>query len=310
MTATRTAQKRPSWLWPLPSRALPENLVEPILARLGIKHRPEPSLESLREIYSQWGRCVPFDNVRKLIHVRSGARGPLPGNTPGDYFSAWLKHGTGGTCWAGSGALHALLSALGFQTWRGVATMLVDPVVPPNHGSVLVTFGSARYIVDSSILCGEPLLLDDGETIISHGAWGVRAHLKDDQWHIHWRPLHKVDGFECRVERFGASSGEFSQFYGQTRDWSPFNYEVTARLNRGDEVTGLAFGHAVTLHGDGGVSRAAVSHEERMRILVEDIGLSEEIVSQLPRDAPTPPPPWSKTAEKTQRTGESSDQSP
>src|SRR5436190_9744511 len=177
MTATRSAQKRPSWLWPLPSRALPESLVGPILERLGFNRRPEPVLSSLRELYDRWGRCVPFDNVRKLIHVRSGATGPLPGNTPADFFSAWLKHGTGGTCWAGSGALHALLSALGFQALRGVATMLVTPDLPPNHGSVLVTIESARYIVDSSILHGEPLLLEDGGAVIPHPARGVRAYL-------------------------------------------------------------------------------------------------------------------------------------
>jgi N-hydroxyarylamine O-acetyltransferase len=296
MLATRSAQKRPSWHWPLPSRTLPENLVEPVLARLGLHRRPDPSLTSLRDLYDRWCRCVPFDNVRKLIHVRSGVAGPLPGNTPADFFSAWLKHGTGGTCWAGSGALHALLTALGFHALRAVATMLVVPGLPPNHGSVLVTFGSARYIVDSGILHGEPILLEDGGTVIAHPAWGVHAYLKDDNWHIHWRPLHKVDGFECRFERFGADAGEFSRFYGQTRGWSPFNFEVYARLNCGDEVTGLAFGHAVTLQNDGAVMPAPVSHQERMRVLIERIGLSEEIVSQLPQDLPTPPPPWSQTA--------------
>jgi len=42
---------------------------------------------------------VPFDNVRKLIHVKSGKAGPLPGGTAEDFFTAWLRHGTGGTCW-------------------------------------------------------------------------------------------------------------------------------------------------------------------------------------------------------------------
>jgi N-hydroxyarylamine O-acetyltransferase len=272
--------------------------MEPILARLGFDRRPEPTLESLRTLYDRWGRRVPFDNVRKLIHVRSGDSGPLPGNTPGDFFSAWLTHGTGGTCWAASGALYAQLKSLGFQALRGISTMLVVPDLPPNHGTVLVTLGSSRYIVDASMHYGEPLLLEDGGTVISHPAWGVRAYLKDGNWHINWRPLHKVDGFECRFDRFGAGSAEFSQFYNQTRGWSPFNYEVTARLNCGDDVKGLAFGKAVTLHNDGSVTETPASHKDRMRVLVEDIGLSEEIVSRLPHDISTPPPPWSNTAKE------------
>jgi N-hydroxyarylamine O-acetyltransferase len=141
------------------------------------------------------------------------------------------------------------------------------------------------------------LLLEDGERVIDHPAWGVRAYLKDERWHICWRPLHKVDGFECRFERFDATVDDFTRSYSQTRGWSPFNYELSARLNRGDEVTGLAFGRAVTLHGDGSVSQALASHEDRTRILVEEIGMSEEIVSRLPQDTVTPPPPGSQTAQ-------------
>ncbi|HWB03418.1 MAG TPA: arylamine N-acetyltransferase [Verrucomicrobiales bacterium] len=298
MTSTRPSQKRPAWIWPLPSKTLSENMIESILTRLGLGSRPEPTLASLRRIYSLWGRRVPFDNVRKLIHVRSGAEGPLPGNTPSDFFTAWLKHGTGGTCWAGSGALYALLHALGFQASRGVATMLVNPDLPPNHGSVLVTINDARYIVDSGILCDEPLALENNETVVGHPAWGVRAYLNDDRWHVNWRPLHKPDGFECRFERFGATSDEFSTFHSQTRGWSPFNFELYARLNRGDDVTGLAFGQAVTLHGEGRISQSPATHEDRVRVLVEDLGMSEEIASQLPHDIPTPPPPGSKTEQQ------------
>jgi len=41
-----------------------------------------------------------MDNVRKLIHLRANDPAPLPGDTPEDFFGAWLVHGAGGTCWA------------------------------------------------------------------------------------------------------------------------------------------------------------------------------------------------------------------
>jgi N-hydroxyarylamine O-acetyltransferase len=276
---------------------LPESLIEQVLTKLGLRHRPGPSPQSLRDLYSRWGRRVPFDNVRKLIHVRAESSGPLPGSTPEDFFTAWLTHGTGGTCWAGSGALNALLTALGFHARRGIATMLAAPGLPPNHGTLMVTFGSQRYLVDTSILHDEPLLLDDADSTVTHPAWGVRAFLREGQWHILWRPLHKTDGFECRIERFGASAEEYSRLYAATRNWSPFNYQVSARLNQTDRVTGLGFGQAVTLHSDGSVSNTPATREDRMRVLVEEIGLSEEIVSRLPEDVPTPPPPGSQSAQ-------------
>jgi len=270
-------------------------LFELILTRLGFSGRPEPTLGNLRRLYSAWCRRVPFDNIRKLIHVRSGVSGPLPGSSAEDFFSAWLRHGTGGTCWAGAGAFQALLTSVGFNAARGVATMLVAPDIPPNHGTVEVTFDEVRYLVDCSILHGEPLRLDENsETRIKHPAWGVRCSRRNGFWHVWWRPLHKPEGFECRCERFGAESGEFRDFYEATRGWSPFNYEATARVNRGDIVIGVTFGKEVRLHDNGEVTQTPVSHEERKRLLVEQIGMSEEIVSQLPDDIPTPPPPGAR----------------
>jgi N-hydroxyarylamine O-acetyltransferase len=268
------------------------DLLERVLLKLGWNRRPEPTLENLGAIYRAWCQRVPFDNVRKLIHVQARNPGPLPGSTADDFFEAWLRFGTGGTCWSGAGACHALLVSLDFDATRGVATMLVTPDLPPNHGTVRVTFDAANFLVDCSILHGAPLLLNESvETGIEHAAWGVRCRRRDGRLHVAWRPLNRLEGFECRFESFGATREEFEKFHENTRAWSPFNYELALRLNRGNDVVGVAFGHKVSLLHDGSVIRAPISRGERMRFLVEEIGLAEEIVAKLPGDIPTPPPP-------------------
>jgi len=281
--------------------SLSPELVERVLARLGFTQRPEPTLENLHRLYAAWCQRVPFDNVRKLIHVHAGNRGPFPSSTAEDFFEAWLKHGTGGTCWANAGACHALWQSLGFAAERGLGTMMAAPNIPPNHGTVRVRFGGENYLTDCSMLHGEPLRLDENtETKITHPAWGLRGAQRDGKWHILWRPLHKVDGLECRLEAFGLSATDYQQRYEQTRGWSPFNYEVYARLNKPDRVTGIGFGKAVVLKSDGSTESHPTTDAERRKILIEHIGLSEEIVSQLPADRPTPPPPGSQTAARQQ----------
>ncbi len=275
-----------------------EELLEKVLIRLGLTGPIEPTLEGLGIVYAAWCRNVPFDNIRKIIHLREGNSGPFPGSTPGDFWESWLRFGTGATCWGGAGALHALLSALGFRALRGVATMLAAPDLPPNHGTVAVEIGRDRYLVDASMLHGEPLpLRTDGETRIRHSARGLSCSVRDGRWHISWRPLHKPEGFECRLERFGATGPEFHEFHQKTRGWSPFNYEVYARANRGDRVVGLAFGKAVRFDSDGSVDQHPTSDADRRRILIEEIGISEELVERLPEDLPTPPPPGSRKAQ-------------
>ena len=132
-------------------------LVERVLDRLGLSSRPEVSLAGLADLYGAWCRKVPFDNIRKLIHVRAGNPATLPGDTPNEFFEAWLAHGTGATCWAGNGALCELLTTLGFDARRAAATMMVAPGIPPNHGSVVVHFDDARYVTDASILFVDPV---------------------------------------------------------------------------------------------------------------------------------------------------------
>src|SRR4051812_864371 len=102
----------------LDEEALAPDLLEAVLLKLGLSEQPAANLAGLRRLYAAWCRRVPFDNVHKLLRLATNAPGPLPGDSAGEFFRTWLAHGTGGTCWAGNGALHALLHSLGFSSNR------------------------------------------------------------------------------------------------------------------------------------------------------------------------------------------------
>ena len=273
------------------------DLLERVLAKLGLSSRPAPTLDGLQTLYAAWCRKVPFDNVRKLIHIHNHDPGPLPGDDATDFFEAWLTYGTGATCWAGNGALYTLLVSLGFHASRGMGTMLVAPHIPPNHGTVLVACDEMRYVVDASILHGEPLRLDtDMPTGIMHPAWGVQCSMRDGHWYIRTRPAHMLDGLDCRLDHLHVTQETFRERHEQTRPWSPFNYELYTRLICGEAVVSTTGGQRVELNGTGGVVRRHLEGDDRIRLLVDELGMQEEIVQRLPLDTPTPPPPWSRTA--------------
>lgn len=274
---------------------LPLGLAESVLEHLDLPAYPEHSPAGLTSLYRAWCRNVPFDNARKLIAVRAGQRGPLPGDDPAEFFGALLSDGVGGTCWAGNGALCALLQALGFDAVRAVCTMLVAPDLPPNHGSVVVSFGEQKFVTDASIMTVQPLPVLSGEqSRIDHPAWGVVGHWLDGAFAIRWRPLHRDDAIDCRVDSFSVTAERFRSQHEATRAWSPFNFELTLNLVRDGGRIGVAQGQAVEIDRDG--ERAARPIEDRTRFLVDVIGLSERIVRQIPADIPTPPPPGSRTA--------------
>jgi hypothetical protein len=104
-----------------PQRLAPE-LIERILIRLGLSARPEPTFGGLRLVYAAWCRNVPFDNVRKLIHLHRHDPRPLPGDDPRDFFG-----------------------------------------------------------------------------------------LRNDQWIVRWRPFHKWDGMDCRIDTLDVPASAFCE---------------------------------------------------------------------------------------------------
>lgn len=267
-------------------------LQERILARLGLSAAPDRTFIGLSALYGAWCQHVPFDNIRKLIHLRRGDAGPLPGTDAVDFFEAWLRHGTGGTCWAGHTALHALLESLGFDVIRGVGTMMVAPNIPPNHATVFVTLDGTRYMVDASILHGQPMPIEVEDGGVAHGAWGVRTQRDPDgKPLIRWRPIHMPDGLDCRIDAVGVSAETFVQSHEGTRGWSPFNFSLYSRVNRGDRVQGVGMGQWIEFDAQGGAALRPLAADERVRVMVERLGISEEMARAVPEDLPMPPPP-------------------
>jgi N-hydroxyarylamine O-acetyltransferase len=262
--------------------------VAAVLARLGVED-PEPDLDGLRAVYRAWCRSVSFDNVLKLIHLSEGADGPLPGSTAEGFFDAWLVHGTGGTCWSGNGALHALLDALGFDVQPVIATMLSSPqATEPNHGSVVATVEGDRWLVDASILSSSPLLVPAAGTRPGDGPL-PRFEWLDGRPAVLWRTPGAPDGFHCRIEQIGAGLEEWDRRHQRTRTWSPFNHRLNVRLVSGESTVGVASGRRYRIEPDGRVWQQELDPDGRARFLVEVVGVSEEVAARVPDDRPHAP---------------------
>ncbi len=176
--------------------------------------------------------------------------------------------------------------------------MLVAPDIPPNHGSVIARFGDDEYLVDASILHRKPILLKiESDNLRQFPAWVNRLFFDDGKWFVEWQPLHREGRIVCRFEYTGATQSDFNQRHERTRLWSPFNYELILRQAFPNDLKGIASGRKVTLNELGEIREVEIDAADRVRVLVEEFRYSEEIATALPPDCPTPPPPWSRTAQ-------------
>jgi N-hydroxyarylamine O-acetyltransferase len=274
--------------------------VDAMLARLGFSSAPAPDLNGLRRVYAAWCQTVPFDNILKRIHLVGGAPTQFPNAVAQPFFDAFLAHGTGGTCWPSSLALFALLDALGFDVRLGSAAMGDAHSGPIHtHGTLILRCEGAQYWVDSSMLTDVPVALVAGSpTLVAHPLRPVRAEPVGELWRVWWRPPGMADDLGCLLLDDDVTVEHYFARYEASRNLGRFNTQLYATRNQPDSVLTVLSGQRIVLDAAGSRSSAlgwsAVDSSgrvsERTRVLIEEFGYSEEIVSRLPADDLEPVP--------------------
>ena len=267
----------------MPERALPDPLVDQVLARLGIAG-PPATAAGLATVYGAWCEHVPWDNVQKRITVAS-KRETLAGADPVEFFENLVRHGTGGTCWPSAGALHALLVHLGFAARRGTATMAAERYGRiENHGTTIVRLDGADLVVDTSILHQVPLPLREGARI-DDPAHRVRVTRANGEWVLWWRHHSREFEVSCTLLDDDVPHARYLERYEASRV-TGFSYALTFLKGARGGTLSLNRSERAFRDRDGSLATAIVA--DRGRVLIEEGGLSREIVAALPPDEPEP----------------------
>jgi len=258
---------------------LAPGLVDRVLAKLGLASDPEIDVAGLSRLYLAWCRAVPFDNVRKRIALLEGRPGLLPGGRPEDFFSAFLEHGAGGTCWPSSNALHALLGACGFEA-RRISASMADRG-EPNHGSLVVRLAGQEWLVDSSILNELPIPLSRHRpSALDDAVHPIRLEPADAGLSIHWGRSVSSDTMPCRLMDDPVDEAFYLERYEISRGVSVFNASLYVRKNFPGRLVSFA-GNTRFEKTASGVTSRALDSDELPDALVCELGLSRAIVARL-----------------------------
>ncbi|MES2523837.1 MAG: arylamine N-acetyltransferase [Gemmatimonadota bacterium] len=276
---------------PATDTAMSAELRSAALERLGLPDVLPLDLTGLRRFYEAWCSNVPFDNVRKLIALRTGEEGPLPGTDAVDFLEHWVAHGTGGTCWSSSNALFTLVQSFGFDA-RRVAGSMRDLGVP-GHGSVKVKIDDADWLVDSSMLTMYPIPLVDGVHVDRHPVFGVEAEAVDGS-HLIWFDTPPYDEyFPCRLLMDPVDHAFYAERYEISRTRGPFNHHLSMRYNRGGARFVLQARTRYRQTTDG-VEATDLTRDELLAELQDVVGVSPEMAMRFERsgalDAAFEPP--------------------
>lgn len=239
--------------------------------RLGLSALPPPGYDGLSKLYRAWCDRVPFDNVRKLTALRGGDAPSLPGAHAEDFLEAWLADGAGGTCWPSSNALFALARACGFAVTRIAGSM--RDLGDVNHGSVVATVAGERWLIDSSMLCNEPVPLDRELFVGSDAVFGVEAELAGPAARLVWVDMPPNSAWlPCRLWLAAVDHAFYRSRYAASLQRSPFNQRLYARRNRPGEMLVLVGSTRFTKTAEG-LRHRELARDDLLQSLRDEIGV-------------------------------------
>jgi N-hydroxyarylamine O-acetyltransferase len=277
---------------------LSSELRDRVLDRFGLSSAPPTNLTGLQLLYGRWCEKVPFDNIRKMIALRTGDTSPLPGIRADDFFETWLADGAGGTCWPGANALWALLVSAGFDARRVAGSMRDTGIV--THGTVKVAIDGMDWLVDSSLLTLVPIEI--GPRVTGHADPIVSVEVEPtNDGHLVWFEVAPgTQAFPCRLLVDPASVEFFEQRYEASRTVSPFNQRITARRHEPGRAT-LLVGPSRIVKTTTGQDSCDLTRIQVCECLRDEFGLSGRLIDRWvesggleasfePYTGPTPPP--------------------
>jgi N-hydroxyarylamine O-acetyltransferase len=278
---------------------LPVDLFEKVLERLRLSNEPEKTLSGLSATYRAWCESVPFDNAAKLIALRTGATGNLPGIDPQQFFTNFLEHGIGGTCWPSSNALYSLFHDIGFNVTRLAGSMRDTGII--SHGTTKAHIDGTDWLIDSSMLTREPLPLSFDLHIGSDPVWGGEVEYTDGTHIIWWDAVPAPEFIPCRLLPYDVDYDFYLDRYEVSRTKSPFNERVYVRRNFSDSVLVIT-GNRHFVKSSTGVEAKLLTESELEDRLESEAGFSSHIIdklrdcgaikaSMIPPESPPPPIP-------------------
>jgi hypothetical protein len=264
---------------PLP-HPLPGDLIAAVLDRLGVRPGPVPDLAGLTDLYRQWCRRVPFDNIRTLIHAAGGQPGAAPGFPAARFFADWLDSGTGGMCATAAVALHALVSAAGYDAMLVMAG--IGSETEPNHITVAVTLAGQRYLLDTFHLGEKPLPLEVGTVPGMAPAHAVTIERRGLAWRLTYPGALRRRYHTCVLMRADPPAKQVADVcLGRPpiRPLPGFDKTVFARINTANEVITVMGGAVIRTQLDG--ESTFPDQVPPAVVLEKEFGISAEQVEKL-----------------------------
>ena len=113
------------------------------------------------------------------------------------------------------------------------------PAGSPGHGTLFVEVEQDTFIIDATMLHGQPPPLREGH--LSHPVWGTHTHQCDGNWYFNWKPLGRPR-LDSQILYRDASAAEYAGRHEMSRYNSRFDGALLIRLAQPEGINGIIKG--------------------------------------------------------------------
>ncbi|MDF2115296.1 arylamine N-acetyltransferase [Roseiarcaceae bacterium H3SJ34-1] len=272
---------------------LSPDLLAAVLAKLDIVDKPALDLAGLNRLCAAYSSHVPNDNIQKRIWLSGARTRAVTGGDPVEFFTNWLDHGTGGTCFPANGALCALLQTIGFDARRISGAVLMEGIEHDgNHGTVLVNLDGVDFLVDAQLAAFSALPLVPGQfASTGTGIHDICALPVADGFDVQWypgsnrqTPLVMRPNLQLGAVGHDYFLAQYALSASRDRRRSPFNEALFIGRHFAGSILIVGRNNRIDISADNTVIKSEITLIERNRILVEELGISEQVVDAIPAD--------------------------
>lgn len=200
--------------------------IDAYLARIGLDHRPPPTLEGLRQVHRAHLMAIPYEN----LDVQLGR--PVTIERPAIYEKI-VNRRRGGWCYEMNGLLGWALGELGFRVTRAtgaVVRSLMGEFSTGNHLVLRVDLVEGVYLADVGFGDGprDPFAITEGP-FASYGFNFSLARLDEDWWRFSNDPRGGAPNFDFNLAAANENLLSEKCKFLQTSPQSPFVQNFVAQ---------------------------------------------------------------------------------
>jgi arylamine N-acetyltransferase len=175
---------------------------------------------------------LPYENLSKIIKHHECEDPYAKISLPEEVFEGYLEYGLGGTCFALTFFLQAILSSNGFSCYPVMADMRQGP---NTHCALIVQLGGRKLLADPGYLLNEPLPVSPGQTVsIETGQSKIRLEYEAaaGTYHLYTQLAGTLKWRYCFRDD-PVPAGRFLRLWISSFEWAGMNGLCLIRTEKG-----------------------------------------------------------------------------